>query len=198
MKTVVIDKGFVSDWSQRYLVKLARSQRADEDELLNDLGPRVRDRGYYTRSELERVNRWKLPTQRNRKGIARNSDSEIEMVTKEALAAPEHFQLYILVGWLYGVSDAVASAFLMVSLPDNHTVIDFRAARALEALQDNAQLPMRLPWRPQAPDSGWSPPYLPYLDVCQRLAKHLGVSLRDLDRALWRWHKEQMPPERPN
>ena len=194
---MALDRDFVTAWSERYLVKLSPSQRSEEDALLNDLGPRVRDRGHYTRSELESVNRWKLPTQRNRQDIARNSDAEIEMVTQEALAAAEHIQLHILVGWLHGVSDAVASALLMAPLPDQHTVIDFRAARALEALQDNGQLALRLPWRPQEPESGWSPPYLPYLDVCKRVAKHLGVSLRDLDRALWRWHKEKMPPDRP-
>jgi hypothetical protein len=29
-----------------------------------------------------------------------------------------------------------------------------------------------------------------YLDACRQLAAHLNSSLRDLDRALWQWHKE--------
>jgi len=196
--TVVLDTSFVTEWSQRYRNKLSRSKRTDEDALLGVVGPRVLERGYYTRSELHSVYRWKVPTQRNRHDIARNSTAEIKAVTKAAFSAPEGFQIHILVGWLHGVSYAVASAFLMFPLPHVHTVIDYRAARALEVLYVSGQLPVRyLPWRPQPPDSGWSPPYPPYLDVCQTLAKHLAVGLRDLDRALWRWHKEEMPTQTP-
>jgi hypothetical protein len=75
--------------------------------------------------ELARVNRWKLPTQRNRGRLAKNSDADIESVTKRALAAPEHLQLYVF-QLLHGVSDAVASALLVFPFPDRHTVIDFR------------------------------------------------------------------------
>jgi hypothetical protein len=184
------DKAFITEWSRRYLERLPRKLRDDEEDLLGRVGPQVGQRGFYRLEEVERVNKWKLPTERNRAHLAKNSTGEIEAVTREALAAPDHLQLHILVGWLYGVSDAVASALLMFPLPDKHTVIDFHAARALEGLQEKGHLPLLLPWRPQGAESDWVPPYPLYIDVCRRLAEHLDVSLRDLDRALWQWHKE--------
>jgi hypothetical protein len=162
----------------------------DELDLLGRVGPAIRERGYYTVAELQRVNRWKLPTERNRKWLAKNSHHRVRAVTERALAAPEPLQVYTL-QLLHGVSAAVASALLIFPFPDVHTVIDFRVARALEALDKAGQLPDELLWRQRPPtDNSWLPPYPPYLDACRRLAAHLGVSLRDLDRALWQWHKE--------
>ncbi len=184
------DHSFVGLWSERYLRELPASLRAEEEELLSSVGPAVRQRGHYTVPELERVNRWKLPTQRNRSRLAKNSAADVEAITRRAIAAPEHLQLYVL-QLLHGVSDAVASALLVFPFPDRHTVIDFRVARALETLEAEGQLPDQLLWRRPPPKSGsWLPPYPVYLDACLRLAAHLNVSLRDLDRALWQWHKE--------
>ena len=175
------------------MAELPAELRAEEEELLRSVGPAVRNRGYYTQRELERVNRWKLPTQRNRKRLAQNSAAEIEAVTKVALAADESMQLYVLRELLHGVSDGVASALLIFPFPDGHTVIDFRAARALEALERAGQLGNRLLWRPQPAEALSVPPYPLYLGACRQLATRLDVSLRDLDRALWQWHKEGMP-----
>jgi len=188
-----LDHDFVTRWSQRYLRELPDSLRFEEEELLAVVGPEVQRRGYYTVPELERVNRWKLPTQRNRKKLAENSPTEIENATKAALAAGEAMQLYVLRERLHGVSDGVASALLVFPLPLVHTVIDFRVARALEALEAEGQLSDRLLWRPHPPDSITSPPYPLYLDACRRLAQQVDASLRDLDRSLWQWHKEGMP-----
>jgi len=185
-----VDHDFIIQWSQRYVTELPDWLRAEEEDLLGSVGPTVRGRGHYTQPEVERVNRWKLPTQRNRKRLAQNSAADIEAVTKRALAADEPLQLYILREHLHGVSDGVASGLLIFPFPDRHTVIDFRAARALEALHRDGQLADELLWRPPQPDSLSVPPYPLYLDACRRLARHVDVSLRDLDRALWQWHKE--------
>lgn len=184
------DRAFIQLWCDRYFSESNRSQIDEEEDLLRRVGPAIRERGYYTVAELQRVNRWKLPTERNRKWLAMNSHHRVRAVTARALGAPEDLQLYTL-QLLHGVSAAVASALLIFPLPDRHTVIDFRVARALEALDRTGQLPDELLWRQRPPsDNAWLPPYPPYLDACRRLASHLSVSLRDLDRALWQWHKE--------
>lgn len=184
------DREFVTEWSQRYLIKSSLKAREEEEDLLTKVGPAVRQRGFYTVIELERVYRWKLRDQRNRGRLALNSPAQVKSITKTALAAPEHLQLYA-IQRLHGVGDAVASALLMFPFPDRHTILDFRAARALEAFAEQGQLPDELLWRPQPPDSTSRPPYPPYLDACRRLATHLSVSLRDLDRALWQWQEER-------
>ena len=184
------DRGFIESWRARYFNQSKPSQIEDEEDLLARVGPSIRQRGYYTVAELQRVNRWKLPTERNRSWLAKNSHHRVRAVTEKALAAPEPLQLYTL-QLLHGVSAAVASALLIFPFPDRHTVIDFRVARALEALDNAGQLPDELLWRQRPPsNNSWLPPYPPYLDACRRLAAHLNVNLRDLDRALWQWHKD--------
>jgi hypothetical protein len=184
------DRAFIELWRGRYFSESKPSQIEDEEDLLNRVGPAIRERGYYTVAELQRVNRWKLPTERNRSWLAKNSHHRVRAVTQKALAAPEELQLYTL-QLLHGVSAAVASALLIFPFPDRHTVIDFRVARALEALDKAGQLPDELLWRQRPPsDNSWLPPYPAYLDACRRLAGHLNLGLRDLDRALWQWHKE--------
>ena len=184
------DRAFIERWRARYFSESRPSQIEDEEELLTRVGPAIRQRGYYTVAELRRVNRWKLPTERNRRWLAQNSHHRVRAVTTRALAAPEALQLYTL-QLLHGVSAAVASALLIFPFPDVHTVIDFRVARALEALDQAGQLPDELLWRQRPPrDNSWLPPYPAYLDACRQLAAHLNASLRDVDRALWQWHKE--------
>jgi hypothetical protein len=46
-------------WRDEYLKGLKEEQRVEEFQLLDILGPAVRRRGYYTKTELERVGRWK-------------------------------------------------------------------------------------------------------------------------------------------
>jgi hypothetical protein len=184
------NRDFIGHWRARYFSESKPSQIEDEEDLLRRVGPAILQRGYYTVGELKRVNHWKLPTERNRSWLARNSHHRVKAVTQRALAAPEHLQLYTL-QLLHGVSAAVSSALLVFPLPGVHTVIDFRVARALEALDQAGRLPDELLWRQRPPtDNAWLPPYPAYLDACRRLAAHLNVSLRDLDRALWQWHKE--------
>jgi hypothetical protein len=184
------DQQFVERWRARYFSESTPSHIQDEEDLLRRVGPTIRERGYYTVGELKRVNRWKLPTERNRTWLAKNSHHRVRAVTERALAAPEDLQIKTL-QLLHGVSAAVSSALLMFPLPKVHTVIDFRVARALEALEQAGQLRDELRWRRRPPaDNSWLPPYSQYLDACRRLAGYLKVSLRDLDRALWQWHKE--------
>jgi hypothetical protein len=162
---------------------------SEETELLEVVGPQIQRRGWYTVPDLRRVNRWKLPTERNRKRLLWNRTLVIQSVTSESLAAPLEEQSATMQR-LHGVGPAVASALLMVPQPHRHTVIDFRAVGALERLQEEGQLGELLPWSPGGVNL---PGYLTYLGVCHRLTQSLGVSLRDLDRSLWQWHRDGLP-----
>lgn len=155
------DRAFVIEWSQTYLNKSTKKARDEEEDLLTRVGPSVRQRGYYRVGEMERVYRWKLRDQRNRGLLAKNTPAQVKAITESALAAPEHLQLYA-IQRLHGVGDAVASALLTFPFPRRHTVIDFKAARALEALEQQGQLPFELLWRAQPADDKSRPPYPPY------------------------------------
>ncbi len=171
-----LDCAFVSHWSQEYLND-DRAGTAQEGELLTQVGSAVRRRGWYLKPELIQVGEWKARG-RIRRRLAENTDADVREITKTALAAPEDDQHRIL-GKLHGVADPMASALLMVWDPDRHTVLDFRAFAALERLQRRGLLKEEVPER-----DGSYPPYPAYLQCCRAIAKRLGVSLRDLDRAL--------------
>ena len=181
------DRGFVLHWSQEYTTKSGYA--SEETALLEVVGPQIQKRGWYTVPDLRRVNRWKLPTERNRKRLLWNRTEVIRSVTAEALAAPLEEQSTIMQR-LHGVGPAVASSLLMFPQPHRHTIIDFRAVGALERLQEKGQLDEQLPW---ASCGLHLPDYLTYLGVCHRLAQSLDVGLRDLDRSLWQWHRNGTP-----
>lgn len=159
-----IDRRFIDDWSAEY-------HYPGEDHLLSVVGPQVRARGEYTRSELVEVGRWK--SARATSYLKKNSDEMIAAVTRTALAAPEPIKHRVLT-ILSGVGVPMASALLTIWNPDEFTVIDVRAISTLRAA---GRLPPEVDW----------PPYVEYLDLCRRLAVDSGTDLRALDRALWQW-----------
>ena len=161
-----IDADFIAYWSRRYPLGNA------ETRLFEEVGPSVADRGYYLRDELVRVCRWKSP--RSASYVGRNSDEDIEDVSRLAFRAPERLRHRVL-GLLGGVGTPMASALLTVAFPGRFTVIDYRALETLRAHGES--------------DEGW-PTYGDYLAVCRRLAG-ADTTLRSLDRALWQWSKEQ-------
>jgi hypothetical protein len=73
---------------------------------------------------------------------------------------------------LKGIGLPVASAILTAVFPDRFTIIDIMAFRALGAPEG---IPLSVPL------------YLRYLAFCGQQAERLGISLRDMDRALWQW-----------
>jgi hypothetical protein len=84
---------------------------------------------------------------------------------------------------IYGIGLSIASAILTICYPDEFTVLDYRAWESLQELGVDG-LPPKEPYD--------TPTYLQYCQVCQDLARRLGLSLRDLDRALWAhsWKKD--------
>jgi thermostable 8-oxoguanine DNA glycosylase len=83
---------------------------------------------------------------------------------------------------VHGIGLPIASAILSICYPDEFTVLDYRAWESLQQL-GVAALPGRFPDNTST--------YLQYCQVCQGLARRMGLSLRDLDRALWArsWEK---------
>lgn len=129
--------------------------------------------GDYNRENLRAIFRWKTKG-RGIGRIKRNSDNEIADALGLAVQAKtERAAVAVLVG-LYGVDVPVASAILTAIYPKRFTIIDFRALQALGTDSSNRSIDF----------------YLEYLTFCRALAVKHGVSLRDLDRALWQWSRE--------
>jgi len=132
--------------------------------------------GDCTQARLRIIYVWKT---RNMRGMVRlldkNTDEEIADALRLAVSAKtERGAMASLMG-LEGVNVAVASAVMTAIRPRRYTVIDFRALHSLGVENRNGL------------SLGF---YLEYLEFCRSLAKEQGVTLRELDRALWRWSKE--------
>jgi hypothetical protein len=78
-------------------------------------------------------------------------------------------------GGIYRLGPAMSSVILAACRPDRFTVADSRALSTLRAL---GRTP---PGPPGFRINDWPP----YLDACQILAPQGGLSLRQVDRALW-------------
>lgn len=77
---------------------------------------------------------------------------------------------------LNGVAVPVASALLHFAVPDRYPILDYRA---LALLGDERR-------RTQYTVAFW----LDYVERCQAIACAAGVSIRELDKALWRDSRE--------
>lgn len=160
-----LNTAWIDYWAGRYA-------RDFDDEVLHEVGPRVRGRRCYDRSDLLTVGKWKTARALSRLGS--NTDEMIRDVTGTALAAPEPIQ-HLVLTLLNGVRVPVASALLMVWQPDVHTVVDVRAVNSLVANGEIAD-PAPKPY----------PPYMDYLRVCRSISQRCGRSLRTVDQALFR------------
>jgi hypothetical protein len=77
---------------------------------------------------------------------------------------------------VWGIGLAIASAILAVCYQEEFTVLDYRTWETLE--QEKVEgLPKGFPMSPEE--------YIQYCQACRRFAEQMGLSLRDLDRALW-------------
>lgn len=156
----------IRELSGRYSYRL-------EDEEAMASGKRIAQ-GEYTRRNLQTIFEWKTGG-RGKSRLQVNTDEEIEDALRSAVEAKaERTAVSVLIG-LYGVEIPVASAVLTAIAPERYTIIDYRALEALGESQT---------WH--TIDS-----YLAYLVFCRKLAFENGVTLRELDRALWQWSAER-------
>jgi hypothetical protein len=180
-----LDKAFVSYWRDRYVDDELSPL---EGELLATTHVAIAERGYLTADDLEKIGTWKA--QRVLGYLGKNDEDTIVDVSRVALApnTPEWMRHHIL-RILDGVGHPMASAILTVWEPEDHTVMDYRAVEALQELKNRGALDLE----PPPGRRGALPGYWTYLRAYRPIARSVGVSFRDLDRALWKWHKEGMP-----
>ncbi len=146
----------------------------DENEITAlDAGQRIAC-GDHSLTNLETIYRWKTGG-RGISRLRRNTDEDIHDALRLAVDAHTYRAAIAVLCGLWGIDIPVASAILTAIDPERYTIIDFRALEALGAKKS---------WH--TIDS-----YLSYLEHCRSLARQCSISLRELDRALWQWSKEQ-------
>ena len=166
---------FKSRVSPSKLKSLALHYPVDYDhEIESVLAPQVGERGYFTKPEFEQICAWKTP--RSKPKVASNSAEFIEAATRTALSTgSEQLRVEVLT-LLNGVSWPTASVILHFCHQEAYPILDFRALWSLGVDAGKVKYNFEL----------WAE----YTSVCRRLAQRSALSMRQLDRALWQYSKD--------
>lgn len=148
-----------------------------EDSAPLEAGANI-SKGDFSRRNLETIFNWKTKG-RGKSRLAKNTDGEIADALRLSVEAKTPRAAISVLTGLSGVDIPVASAILSVVSPSRYTIIDWRVMQAL-GLPARSGLTLKM--------------YLAYLEKCHNIASENGVTLRELDRAMWRWSKERGVP----
>jgi hypothetical protein len=136
-----------------------------------------------SRTSVEELIAWKFPSRalyRNRAldGIGRNWAHVSERI-KAAIASIEDEEALDLLlgsrGGIYGFGPAMGSVILAATRPDEFTIADFRALATVRRLK------LLRPGPVDFRRDDW----VPYLAACRYLSDETGLTLRQVDQALW-------------
>ena len=157
------------------LVKLIDAYLSDQSEVTRErdafaAGVRLAA-GEHNREVLLPMVRWK--SERPKSLLAGNTAGDVRDALRLATSATTDRAAVAVLCGLRGVLVPVASAILTATFPARFTVIDFRALETLGVKLE----------RPTVEH------YLQCLDFCRAKAGEMALSLRDLDRALWKSSK---------
>jgi hypothetical protein len=177
-------------WSAQYPVPSAPAERnhaarTDEDRFL----ARFAGLAALDRDQAAELVGWKFQGMAHRKALAlrgisleRWEDHDglpgAGAVIRRALASSDDYQALATmagVGGIYRFGPAMSSVILAACQPAKFTVADSRALNTLR----------RLALMPPGPEGFRLDDWLPYLAACRTLARTCGLSLRQVDRALW-------------
>jgi len=145
--------------------------------LFEQVHPRFRKEGILEPFDFFAIVAWKSNRTKTKikRGLEDAGKSVQELMGEVAQAETPRDKVEVLLQ-VRGIGLAVASAILAVCDAETFTVLDYRAWETLPRASLEG-LPERSPVTPAE--------YLDYCRVCRRLAEQVGMSLRDLDRALW-------------
>lgn len=156
-------------WANRYSYATP-----DENAEVSETGKNLEEQGYLTLDQLARICEWKTPRSRSR--VQKNSKSFVREVTRScATSNAERFRIEVLT-LLHGVAWPTASVILHFGHPDPYPIIDSRALWSL-----GADEPSRYTF------DLWKS----YVGKCRKLAQKRGLSMREVDQALWQYSKEK-------
>jgi hypothetical protein len=154
-------------WAQRY------QPDATEEQIEHEVAPRIRKQGYLAKPDFLLLTRWKSP--RSQRRCVANSEDYVREVTRVALSASsEQLRIEVLT-LLDGVGWPTASTILHFSHREPYPILDFRALWSL----GYDEVP------PYAFDF-----WLAYTTYTRTAAERHGLTMRELDKALWQFSKE--------
>lgn len=184
-------------WAARYVAGSTPVEIQREADIEQRVVPAARARGYLTKPEFLDICHWK--SRRPMRLYAQNSDEFVETATGTALSTlSEQLRIEVLT-LLSGVSWPVASAILHWTHFQSHPILDVRALWSVGWSQITDRPSFAYDFDDWPPGQNRSPfvydfdHWWAYTLYCRQLRSQCGVTMRDLDRALWQYAKENMP-----
>ena len=186
-------------WSALYPVPSAPAERnhaarEDEDRFL----ARFAGLAALDRDQAAELVSWKFQGMAHRKALALRAISPERWEDhdgapgaaadiRRALASSDDYQALAAMAGVGGIArfgPAMSSVILAACKPPRFTVADSRALKTLRSLG----------LMPPGPTGFRLDDWLPYLAACRTLAQTCGLTLRQLDRALWVGASDPLPP----
>ena len=167
-------------WANRYTERQREKNRTKERHLV-DLKNEIQGRGgCLTRKELHKTARWKSP--RRAALTLENTDDLIKGVTKKAFTSTDNWTKLLTLTQLQGIGQPTASAILHLFDDNQYPILDIHALWSVG-----------MEWKKRTSYPFW----LEYIQFCRDIADHNNVSMRDLDRALWKFSSDYGKTKRP-
>ena len=168
------NKNNILYWAQKYEDSYDPEDKSDEDRLKKI----IKRQGYLTQNNLYDVLNWKSPRIRNY--AKENVPPIIVKITRNSFGMEDDRSSIELLlgqkGGLRGVGYPVASTILHFAFPDKYPIMDFRVIRSLGIKQ---------------PSSYKFDFWENYCKTMRGLSKKHRLSIRVVEKALWKFDKEQ-------
>ena len=166
-------------YANRYTERQKEKDQMKEQYLV-DLKSKVQKRGHLTKEDLHDIARWKSPRRANL--TLENTDDFIKDITKSAFTVTDDWTKLLILTLLQGVKEPTASAILHLFDNGQYPLLDIHALWSVG-----------LEWRTRASYPFW----LEYIEFCREIANRIGVSMRELDMALWKFSSDYSKTKRP-
>ena len=156
---------------------VAQYDSENDDTEAFKAGRRIRD-GAYTLGNLITIAEWKLERAPGNyypcmARIRKSDPVQVAKALRFSTSTSNRRLAIEILDEIDGIAVRVASAIMTTIHPDRFTIIDVHALRELGEEKQASRPDTTVDF------------YLKYLDFCLATAAKLGVSLRDLDKALW-------------
>ena len=154
------------------------------ENVLYEEGYKFLQRGWLERDEFLKICLWK--SRRSKVLLRKNKEERVRSITRKAFAEPDEAMKIKTLQKLSGVGLPMASAILSVTDPQKYPVIDIRTMQALKKMSLIEYKTITI--------NSW----LKYLDVIEELKKKFKKSAREIDKALFAYHRLQLDKDFKN
>ncbi|WP_251961109.1 hypothetical protein [Salinibacter ruber] len=137
-------------------------------------GSKFEEKGYLTLNQLARLCEWKTP--RSQPDVQKNSELFVREVTRSCVTSDSERVRIEVLTLLDGVAWSTASVILHFGHPDPYPIIDYWALWSL-GVDEPSRYTFGL----------WSQ----YVQTCRVLSEKSGLSMREVDQALWQYSKKK-------